>query len=105
MVALPSLCERSPDRRVQRLWQPLGHVASLMNLATLDRRVGTEGPPNDLAQRLGAVDDEQSADLRVEPALDQIVDQRLHDGGILGRRFDQGEWMFAAVGIDPERGD
>jgi hypothetical protein len=25
----------------------------------------------------------------VEPALDQIVDQRLHDGGILGRAFDQ----------------
>src|SRR5947207_15878620 len=61
-----------------------------MNLATLDRRVGTEGPPNDLAQRLGAVYDEQSADLRVEPALDQIVAQRLHDGGILGRPFDQG---------------
>src|SRR5436190_12278228 len=32
---------------------------------------------SDFAQRLGAVDDEQAADLRVEPALDQIVDQRL----------------------------
>jgi hypothetical protein len=67
--------------------------------------VGTEGPTNDLAQRLGAVDDEQAADRWIEPALDQIVDQRLHDGGILGRPFDQGERMFAALGIDPERGD
>jgi hypothetical protein len=25
--------------------------------------------------------------------------------GILGRSFDQGERMFAAIGIDPERGD
>jgi hypothetical protein len=43
---------------MQRLWQPLGHVAGLVDLATLDRRVGAEGPANDLAQRLGAVDDE-----------------------------------------------
>jgi hypothetical protein len=40
--------------------------------------VGTEGPTNDLAQRLSAVDDEQPADLWVEPAFDQIVDQRLN---------------------------
>ena len=53
---------------MQRLWQPLCHVASLMNLATLDRCVGTEGPTNDLTQRLGTVDDEQPADLWVEPA-------------------------------------
>src|SRR5439155_22427129 len=67
-----------------------------MNLATLDRRVGTEGPTDDLAQRLGAVDNEQPTDLRVETAVDQIVDERLHDRGILGRAFDQGERMFAA---------
>src|SRR5262245_33473131 len=54
---------------MQRLWQSLCHVASLMNLATLDRCVGTEGPTNDLAQRLSAVDDEQPADLWVEPAF------------------------------------
>jgi len=76
-----------------------------MNLATLDRCVRAEGPTNDLAQRLGTVDDEQPADLWVEPAFDQIVDQRLYDGGILGCSFDQGERMFAAVCIDPERGD
>ena len=46
-----------------------------MDLAALDRGVGAEGAADDFAQRLGAVDDEQAADLRVEPALDQIVDQ------------------------------
>jgi hypothetical protein len=55
-----------------------------MDLAALDRGVGAEGAANDFAQRLGAVDDEQAADLRVEPALDQIVDQRLDDSGIFG---------------------
>ena len=54
-----------------------------MKLAALDRGVGAEGPANDFAQRLGAVDDEQAADLWVEPALDQIVDQRLDDSGSL----------------------
>jgi len=66
---------------------------------------GSEGPTNDLTQRLGTVDDEQPAELWVEPALDQIVDQRLHHGSILGRPFDQGERMFVAVCIDPERAD
>jgi len=75
---------------VQRLWQPLCHVASLMNLATLDWCVGTEGPTNDLAQRLGTVDDEQPADLWVEPAFDDIAGNlvmldaeiEMPDGGI-----------------------
>jgi hypothetical protein len=57
-----------------------------MDLAALDRGVGAEGAANDFAQRLGAVDDEQAAGLRVEPALDQIVDQRLDDSGIFGSR-------------------
>ena len=35
-----------------------------------------------------SVDAEQATDLRVEPALDQIVDERLHDGCILGRPLD-----------------
>ena len=57
----------------------------------LDRRVGAKGATDDFAQRLGAVDDEQPADLGIKPALDQIVDERLHDGGVLGCSFDQGE--------------
>ncbi len=48
------------------------------------------------AQRLGAVDDDQPADLRVGPAFDQIVDERLHVGGILGRPVDQAERVLIA---------
>jgi len=55
-----------------------------------------KGRVDHLAQRRGAVDDEQPADLRVEPAFDQIVDERLHDGGILGRPFDQAERVLIA---------
>ena len=90
---------------MQRLGQALDHVARLVDLTALDRRVGAEGPTDDLTQRLGPVDDEQPADLRVEPALDQIVDQLLHHGGVLGRSFDQAERMFVAVPIDAECGD
>jgi hypothetical protein len=63
--------------------------------------VGAEGPANDFAQRLGAVDDEQPTDPRVEPALDQIVDQRLDHSGVFGRPLDQAERML----IDAEGGD
>ncbi|MGB6767962.1 MAG: hypothetical protein WBE50_07695, partial [Methyloceanibacter sp.] len=45
--------------------------------------------------------DEQAADLRVEPALDQIVDQRLDDSGIFGRALDQAERMLIAVAVTP----
>src|SRR5262249_35662169 len=79
IVELPSLPERPAYRRMQRLGQPLDHVAGFMKLAALDRRVGAEGATDDFAQRLGAVDDEQPADLGIKPALDQIVDERLHD--------------------------
>src|SRR5216683_4300374 len=82
IVELPSLPKRPTYRRMQRLGQPLDHVAGFMNLAALDRRVGAEGATDDFAQRLGAVDDEQPADLGIKPALDQVVDERLHDGGV-----------------------
>jgi hypothetical protein len=72
-----------------------------VDLVPLDRGVGAEGPANDFAQRLGAVDDEQPTDPRVEPALDQIVDQRLDHSGVFGRPLDQAERML----IDAEGGD
>ena len=67
--------------------------------------MGAEGATDDFAQRLGAADDEQPADLGIKPALDQIVDERLHDGGVLGCSFDQGERMLMAVCINAEGGD
>jgi hypothetical protein len=76
-----------------------------MNLAALDRLVGAEGATDDFAQRLSAVDDEQPADLGIKPALDQVVDERLHDGGVLGCSFDQGKWMFVAFSINAEGSD
>src|SRR6266540_4854407 len=79
---------RGTYRRMQRLGQPLDHVAGFMKLAALDWRVGAEGATDDFAQRLGAVDNEQPADLGIKPSLDQIVDERLHDGGVLGCSFD-----------------
>ena len=87
---------------MQRLGQPLDHVAGLMELAALDWRVGAEGAADGFAQRLGAVDDEQPTDRRVEPALDQIVDQRLDHSGIFGRPLDQAKRMLIAAAIDAE---
>jgi hypothetical protein len=54
--------------------------------------------------RLGAAPGgptQQAADLRVEPALDQIVDQRLDDSGIFVRALDQAERMLIAVAVTP----
>jgi hypothetical protein len=58
---------------MQRLGQLLDHVAGFMNmnLAALNRRVGPEGATDDFVYRLGAVDDEQPADLGIKPALSE----------------------------------
>ena len=61
---------------MQRFGQPLHNVASLVNLTTLDRRGASEGSADRLGQRLRAVDDEEPRHRRVEPALDEIVDER-----------------------------
>ena len=58
IVELPSLPQRPAYRRMQRLGQPLDHVAAFMNLAAPDRCVGAEGTTEDFAQRFGAVDNE-----------------------------------------------
>ena len=64
-----------------------------------------EGRADRLGQRLGAVNDEQPADLWIETALDQIVDESLHDGGVLGGAFDEAKRMLVPVSVDPQRGD
>jgi hypothetical protein len=90
---------------MQRLGQPFGDIAGFMNLAALDRRMGAECPTDHFAQRLGAINDEQPADFRVEPALNQVVDQRLHHSGILSRPLDQTGRVLVAFSINAEGGD
>jgi hypothetical protein len=78
--------------------QSLDHVVGFMKLATLDRCVGAEGATDDFAQRLGAVDDEQPADLGIKPGLDQIVDERLRGIKLRSskRRWPAKVWSFRA---------
>jgi hypothetical protein len=52
----------------------------------------------------GAVDDEQTADVRVETALDQVVQQRLHHRRVLRRAFQHTERMLHAIATDADRG-
>ena len=48
-----------------------------------------EGRADHLGQRLRAVDDEQPADLGIEAAFDQVVDERLYDSSVLGGLLDE----------------
>src|SRR6266705_3993997 len=85
IVQFPGLAQYTPDRGVQWLRQPLHDVARLVDLTALDRRVTPEAAPDGLGERFRAVDDEQARHRRIKPALDQVVDQRLDHGGMLGR--------------------
>jgi hypothetical protein len=55
-----------------------------------------------LRQRLGAVDDEQAEDLRIEPASRQVVEQGLADGGIFRRPLDHREGMLLPLAVNPD---
>ena len=63
----------------------------LIDLAALEGCVGTEGATDDLLSAW-RIDDEQRQ-TRIKTALDQVVDECLHDGGVLGAP-DQGERML-----------
>jgi hypothetical protein len=81
------------------------HVALLVAHAALDRRVDAEHVAHGLAQRLGAVEDDEHALLCVEAALDEVGQQRRRHRGVLGRAVPKPERMLDAVGVDAERDD
>ena len=83
---------------------PIGGLRSDgVNLAALNGRVPAKRAADRLGQGLGAVDDEQSHHRRVEAALDEIVEQRLNRGGILGGPLDQPQRVLLAHGVDADR--
>ena len=88
---------------MQGLGEALGDVASLVNLAALDRGVAAEGLADRLGQRLGSIDDEEAADRRVEASADQVIQEGLHHGGILGCPFDHAQRVFVAGTVDANR--
>src|SRR5258705_7025665 len=54
-----------------------------------------EAAPDRLGERLRAVDDKQTRHRWIEAPLDQVVDQCLHHGAVLGCPLHQSEWERA----------
>ena len=65
-----------------------------MNLAALNGCVAAERRPDRLGKSLRAVDDEQTRRGGIEPALDEIVDQRPHGRGVFRGALDRAERML-----------
>src|SRR4051794_9697938 len=99
--SISQACRRAPGLRL--LGQTLGNVAGLVNLAALDRRVLAKGAADRLG--LGAVDDDQPHHRRIEAARDQVVEQRLNRGGVLGGPLDQPQRVLLARGVDARHQD
>jgi hypothetical protein len=73
--------------------------------AALHRRVDAEHVADRLAERLGAVEDDEHALLDIEATLDEVREQRGGDGRVLGRAVPQPERMLDGVGVDPQGDD
>ena len=102
IVDLPGLSQHTSNRSVQRFGQSLHNVAGLVDLTALDCRGGSEGSADCFGQGLGAVDDEEPRHRRVEPALDEIVDERLNSRGIFHCTLGEAERMLVALCVDTE---
>ena len=89
IVLVPGLPERLLDAGMKAFVEALDDVAALVDLAALEGGHRPEGPLDRLGERLGAVDDEEPGHFRVEAAGGQVVEQRLHRGGILRGTFGQ----------------
>jgi len=72
--------------------------------AALHRHVA-EHAADRFAQRLRAVDHEQHPLLGIEPALDQVRQQRGRDSRVLRRALPEPERDLHPVGCDPEADD
>src|ERR1039457_2686417 len=85
-------------------WRETLHdVPGLVDLAALDRRVAPEATPDCLGERLRAVDDKQTRHRWIEAPLDQVVNQCLHHGAVLGCPLHQSERVLEPRAVDPER--
>src|SRR5262249_23679677 len=89
---------------MQRRRQPLHHVATFVNLASLNGCVPPKGAPDRLGKRLRTVDDEQPRPRWIDASLNQVVDQCLHHRGILGGTFHEPERMLDALTVDTNGG-
>src|SRR5581483_3475968 len=102
IVAGPRPAQPLLHGRPVALGEVVEHVALLVADTAL-HRYGAEHLVDRLPQRLGAVDHAQHALAEVKAAGDEVREQRLGDGRVLGRAVPQPERQLDAVGRDPER--
>jgi hypothetical protein len=57
-----------------------------------------------LISALRAIDDKQAAVLGTQATFDQVVQQRLHHGGVLGDTLQQAKRVFGTAAVDADRG-
>ena len=77
------------------------NVAELVDLAPLNEGGLAEDRARGFVQGLRAVENDQEAAVRAQPATLEIREQALTHGGVLGRAFPQPERVFLAVGRIP----
>ena len=101
-ATVPGVAQRAPDAGVQFLGQVLDDVAPFVLLAALDECVDAEALDDGPAQRLAAVDHPQPGTVGIEPALDQIAQQRAHHARALGGALAQPQNVLVALASMPK---
>jgi len=100
----PGPVEFATDQGALILGQVVEYVFPLVLTAAGDQDSLIEGGRQGGPDRLAAVDHGQDRRLRIEAALDQVVEQGLADGLVLGAALPEPERVLAAIGVDAEGG-
>ena len=95
-LQLPGRPQCRPRLVVLRLRQMAEHIANLVIPTPLDRVLRVEHVTDGAAQRLGAVDHEQTAAVRPQPALDQLLEQPRRHRRVLRPAFAKTQHVLAA---------
>ena len=109
IVEFPSLW----SRRIRSVVTPCTHrhggaredarrCSGVVNLAALDRGVGSEGPTDRFAQGFRTVHHEQPADIRIKASSDQIVQQCLNHSGVFRRPLDDPERVLLPGNVNAD---
>src|SRR6266540_3468751 len=104
IVTRPRSSQPLLHRRSVALGQVVEHIPLLVADTALDRH-WAEHLVDRLAQCFGAVDHAEHALAEIEAAGDDVGEQLLGDGRVLGRAVPEPERQLHPVGADPERDD
>jgi hypothetical protein len=106
IVVFPGLTKGPVNTGIRPRRKPVQGVPGLLDLTALNVDLGAEVAADGYAQRLGAIDHEEPADIEGEvpvTKVNEVFEKRLNNLGVFGRALPRNQRMLLAVNADAHR--